>query len=81
MQSKKQTVMAGIMKKPMIRAIRKYRMNCPLMEAITIGLLSYLKKRSCRITVRNLLFNRYWTFSESPKNRILLFKIFSKRIF
>jgi hypothetical protein len=46
--------MTGIMKKPMIRASRKYRMNRPLMEATTMGATFLFKELSALDHGKNL---------------------------
>ena len=57
LQSKKQKVINGMVKKPAIRAIRKYRIIRSLVGAAIIGLLSNLKGRSCPGPQK-------WTFSQ-----------------
>ncbi len=65
LQSKKQTVMTGIMKKLMIRAIRIYRTSRPLAEATTIRLPSYIKGGFYRFLGKRIFPARHFPFSKS----------------
>ena len=78
LQSKKQKVMAGIMKKTTIRAITKYRMIRPLIDASTMELLSYMECFAPALGKENSLNDNFRSVN-SLKNRILLFKDFLKR--